>query len=112
MFVSSREPTTIEHALDHFDHVVRLVGDDHVGVGSDSDLHGYDKLPPEVIAGMRAGYKGSYGLREKLDIEGLDHPKRIFDLTEGLIRRNYSDNAIEKILGLSFKRALTQIWSA
>lgn len=111
MFVRDREPTTIEHVLDHFEHVVKLVGPGHVGVGSDSDLSGYDGLPPSVLAQMRAGFKGSYGLREKIDIEGLNHPKRMFDLTEGFIRRNFSDVDIEHILGLSFRRALSQIWA-
>ena len=110
MFVRDREPTTIEHVLDHFDHVAKLVGVEHVGFGSDSDLYGYDKLPPEVIARMRAGYKGSYGLREKIDIEGLNHPKRVYDLTEGLLRRKYSARHIELILGGNFKRVLSQAW--
>ena len=47
-----------------------------------------------------------------MDIDGLDHPKRMFDLTEGLIRRKYSDQEIEGILGGNFKRVLSQIWKA
>jgi membrane dipeptidase len=110
MFVKADEPTTIEHVLDHFDHVRKLVGPEHLGVGSDIDLYGYDKMPPELNKRLRAGYKGSYGFREKIDVEGLDHPKRMFDLTEGLIRRGYSDRDIEGILGGNFKRVLAQIW--
>jgi membrane dipeptidase len=110
MFVKNDEPTTIEHVLDHFDHVAKLIGPEHVGVGSDIDLYGYDAMPPEQNRQLRAGYKGSYGFREKIDVEGLDHPKRMFDLTEGLIRRKYSDKDIEGILGGNFKRALSQIW--
>lgn len=111
MFVKVDEPTTIEDALNHFDHVAKLVGVEHVGVGSDSDLQGYDKMPPKENAQLRAGYKNSYAFREKIDIEGLNHPKRMFDLTEGLIRRKYSDADIELILGGNFKRVLTAIWN-
>lgn len=111
MFVRNDEPTTIEHMLDHFDHVANLVGVEHLGVGSDIDLHGYDDLPEEQNRRMRAGYKGSYGFREKIDIEGVDHPKRMFDLTEGLIRREYSDGNIRDILGGNFKRVLSEIWT-
>ena len=111
MFVKNDEPTTIEHVLDHFDHVSKLIGPDHLGVGSDIDLYGYDKMPPDQNRQLRAGYKGSYGFREKIDVEGLDHPKRMFDLTEGLIRRKYSDKDIEGILGGNFKRVLSQIWA-
>ena len=111
MFVKADEPTTIENVLDHFDHVAKLIGPEHLGVGSDIDLYGYDKMPPELNKKLRAGYKGSYGFREKIDIEGLNHPKRMFDLTEGLIRRKYSDKDIEGILGGNFARVLKQIWT-
>lgn len=111
MFVSDKEPTTIEHVLDHFDHVKRLIGPEHLGVGSDIDLFGYDAMPAELNKALRAGYKGSYGFREKIDIEGLNHPKRMFDLTEGLIRRKYSDTEIEGILGGNFRRVLSDIWT-
>jgi membrane dipeptidase len=112
MFVRDREPTTIEHVLDHFDHVARLVGPEFLGVGSDIDLDGYDDMPPEINKQLRDSYKGSYGFREKIDVEGLDHPKRMFDLTEGLIRRKYTDAQIEGILGGNFRRVLGTIWSA
>jgi membrane dipeptidase len=111
MFVKGDEPTTVEHVLDHFDHVKKLIGPQHLGVGSDIDLYGYDAMPPELNRQLRAGYKGSYSFREKIDIEGLNHPKRMFDLTEGLIRRKYSDSEIEGILGGNFERVLTQTWS-
>ena len=111
MFVKGDEPTTVEHVLDHFDHVRKLIGPEHLGVGSDIDLYGYDAMPPELNKQLRAGYKGSYAFREKIDIEGLDHPKRMFDLTEGLIRRKYSDTDIEGILGGNFERVLSQVWT-
>jgi len=111
MFVKGDEPTTVEHVLDHFDHVKKLIGPQHLGVGSDIDLYGYDAMPPELNKQLRAGYKGSYSFREKIDIEGLNHPKRMFDLTEGLIRRKYSDSEIEGILGGNFERVLTQVWT-
>lgn len=110
MFVKTDEPTTIEHLLDHYGHVRKLIGPEHLGVGSDIDLYGYDKMPPELNKQLRAGYKGSYGFRDKIDIEGVDHPKRMFDLTEGLIRRKYTDADIRGILGGNFARVLKQIW--
>jgi membrane dipeptidase len=107
-FVRATEPVTIENVLDHFDHVARLVGVEHVGVGSDIDLDGYDKLPPALKRKMLTGYKNDQDFRG--DVDGLNHPKRMFDLTEGLIRRKYSDSDIAKVLGGNFARALGQIW--
>ena len=37
--------------------------------------------------------------------------KKIYDLTEGLLRRNYSAPDIELILGGNFQRALAEIWN-
>jgi membrane dipeptidase len=110
MFVKASEPTTVEDALNHFDYVAKMIGPDHVGIGSDIDLDGYDDMPPEINKQLRAGYKGSYGFREKIDIDDIAHPKRMYDLTEGLIRRKYTDNQILGVLGGNFKRVLGQIW--
>ena len=109
-FVSNSEPTTLDSYIDHIDHVVRLTGIEHVGIGTDADLNGYDDLPPAINKSLRAGYKDSYAFREKIDIEGMDHPKKMYDLTEGLIRRGYSDEHIRLILGGNFARALAAIW--
>jgi membrane dipeptidase len=111
-FVLGKEPTTIEHIVDHIDHVVKLSSIEHVGIGTDSDLDGYDDLPAEFQKKLREGYKSSYSFREKIDIEGFDHPRKVFDLTEALIRRKYSDANIEAILGGNFKRLLLQVWGS
>ncbi|MGB1658253.1 MAG: dipeptidase [Longimicrobiales bacterium] len=110
-FVSDREPTTIEEYLDHFDHVRDLIGVEHLGIGSDIDLHGYDDMPADQYAALKANYKGSYAFRDKIDIDEIAHPKRMFDVTDGLIRRGYSDDHIRGILGGNFQRVLGEIWA-
>jgi membrane dipeptidase len=67
--------------LDHLDHVVRLVGVDHVGLGSDFD-------------GIEAGPLGLDGVE--------DFPK----ITTALLERGYSAKDIRKILGGNFLRVL------
>jgi membrane dipeptidase len=101
-FVRDREPTNVEHLVDHIDHVVRLVGVDHVGVGSDIDLHGYDDMPANQNAMMRAANPSGY--REKIDVDGFDHPQRTYDLVEALIRRKYTDKQIQLVVGGNFRR--------
>ena len=109
-FVREREPTTIEHMLDHFDYVADLVGIEHVGIGTDMDADGYDDVPAESYERLRSGYDESYAFRGKIDTDGFDDPQKIFDLTEGLIRRGYSDADIELVLGGNFKRVFGEIW--
>lgn len=65
--------------IDHIDYIVKLVGADYVGLGSDFD--GIDSAP--------------------LGLEGVqDFPK----ITEELLKRNYSVKDIDKILGGNFLR--------
>ena len=111
MFVSPTEPTGLDAMLDHYDHLRKLVGVEHVGVGSDIDLLGYDAMPPDEYKQLKAGYKSSYGFRDKIDIDGYTFAKRPFDLAEGLIRRKYGDADVEAILGGNFRRVLKEIWT-
>jgi membrane dipeptidase len=113
--VRDREPVTIEHVLDHVDHVAKLVGVEHVAIGSDMDLVGN----PNAVNGGGFDPRTQpnftrYQYHEDGDgsitIRGLNHPKRVFDLTEGLIRRGYSDKDIAGILGGNAVRVLGTIW--
>lgn len=94
-FVREQDPTTVDDVLDHFDHAVQLAGVEHVGIGSDTDLEGRDKR----------------GLPGRMDIDGLDNVLRMYELTEGLVRRGYSDKNIRLILGGNFERVLNEVWS-
>jgi membrane dipeptidase len=96
-FVSAGGPATIDTVLDHIDHIVKLVGVEHAGVGSDVDLDGRD-WPAHSP--------------RKYDLDGVDYSKKIYDLTEGLVRRNYSSESIGLILGGNFQRALGAMWVA
>ena len=109
-FVRSSEPTNVGHVVDHIEHVARLVGIEHVGIGTDSDLNGYDDMPPDQYERLKAGYDRSYAFRERIDTDGFDHPRKIYDLTEELIRRRHSDADIALILGGNFRRLLGATW--
>jgi membrane dipeptidase len=109
-FVRDREPTTIENIVDHIDHVAQLAGIEHVGIGSDADLNGYDDRPADQRKMLMESYKSSYAFRDKLDTDGFDHPQKVFDLTEALIRRGYGDSNIEAVLGGNFRRLLGTVW--
>lgn len=108
-FVRDREPTSVEHIADHIDHVVKLVGIEHVGLGTDSDLNGLDDMDKTELKGFVSGYKSSYAFRSKLDTDGFDDPLRFYNLTEVLIARGYSDANIQAVLGGNFRRLLGQV---
>lgn len=110
MFVSAQEPTTLGNIVDHIEHVAKLTSVEHVGIGSDADLNGYDDLPPEQLKMLKAAYKGSYGFRDKIDIEGFDNPLKFYALTDELIRRGWKDPDIALVLGGNFRRLLGAVW--
>jgi membrane dipeptidase len=96
-FVGAGSPVTIDNVLNHVDRVARLAGVEHVGLGTDVDLAGRDlAIAP----------------RKKDDLDGIDYTRKIFDLTEGLVQRNYSKANVGLILGENFRRALASIWAA
>jgi membrane dipeptidase len=95
-FVRTSGRVTMGNVLDHIDHLTRLVGVEHAGIGSDVDLDGRD---PRVQPTRR------------YDLDGIDYAKKIYDLTEGLVSRNYSSRSIELILGGNFERALAEAWA-
>jgi len=71
-----------EKIIEHIDHVVRLVGPDHVGLGSDFD--GAD-MP-----------------------DGLEDCSKLPKITEALLRKGYSEEDIRKILGGNILRVMEQ----
>ena len=73
---------TWERITDHIDHVVKLVGPDHVGLGSDFDGA---TMP-----------------------EGMDDCTHLPKITEALMRKGYSDHDIRKILGGNLLRVMEQ----
>lgn len=93
--VGAGDRVTMEHVLDHVDHLVKLVGVEHAGLGSDVDLDGRD---------------GRMKTR-RWDLDGIDYSRKIYDLTEGLVKRHYSSRDIELILGGNFERALVGAWA-
>jgi membrane dipeptidase len=95
-FVRQGQPASLKDVLDHFDHTARLVGVEHVGLGSDADI---DTLDPQTRQ-----------IRPRYRVQGMQPARRVFELTDGLLRRGYTDAAVAGILGGNFQRALTEIW--
>lgn len=110
-------PVTVEHVADHVEYLIKLIGPDHVGVGSDLDMAGLGNPTPKDggIGGLAnqpnfARYNAYVAANGGVHVDGLDHPKRLFDLTEALVNRKHSDATIKLVLGGSFARVLGAVW--
>ena len=75
---------TLEDAVAHIDHAVKVAGIDHVGIGSDWD--GIDKVPV-----------------------GLEDVSKMPAVTAGLLKRGYSEQDIKKIMGGNVLRLMRQV---
>jgi membrane dipeptidase len=74
---------TVKDAVDHIDHVVQVIGIDHVGIGTDFDGGG--------------------------GIDGCKTVAEMKNITIELVKRGYSKNDIEKIWGGNAMRVLREV---
>ena len=77
-------PVPFERVVDHIDHIVKLVGVEHVGVGSDFD--GIQATPA-----------------------GLSSVADLPNLTAELLRRGYTEEDVTKILGGNILRVMEEV---
>jgi len=76
---------TVDHIIQHIDHIVNLVGIDHVALGSD-----YDGIGTNTVF-------------------GLQDVSRFPDVTMALLEHGYSQTDVEKILGKNFMRVFRKV---
>jgi membrane dipeptidase len=75
---------TVEDAAECIDHIVKVAGVDHVGIGSDFD--GVPSVP-----------------------RGLEDVSKMPNLTAALLKRGYSETDIQKIMGGNFLRVVREV---
>jgi membrane dipeptidase len=104
--MSGKEVQTVFDVIDQVDYLVKLVGVDHVAIGTDSmfgDHVGMHKLMRGVMDMMKAlkDLPAPY-------VEYIENPSEWPNLTRALVARGYPDEAIKKILGENVLRLLRQ----
>ena len=75
--------TPLSVLIDHFDHIVKVAGIDHVGIGSD-----FDGIPSVPV--------------------GMDDIAHLPNLTYELLKRGYTEKDVRKVLGENFMRAFAE----
>jgi membrane dipeptidase len=77
--------TPLSVLVDHFDHVAKVAGIDHVGIGSDFDGVPFTGLP-----------------------EGMEDISKLPSLTYELMKRGYSNLDVRKVLGENLLRVMSE----
>ena len=78
-----KPPATVVHVADHIDHIVKVAGIDHVGIGCDFDGGG--------------------------GIEGVFDASEVMNITIELVRRGYTKEEIAKIWGGNLIRVFKEV---
>lgn len=106
-------PSTMDRWIDHVDHVRKLVGIDHVGIGSDTLIRGWPtdpKLKEQTLAFYGEPYfKDSYRFRYPMGTEGMNDQHKLKYATAGLLKRGYKPDEILKILGGNWLRVIADV---
>ena len=76
-------PATVKDVVDHIDHIIKIAGIDHVGIGCDFDGGG--------------------------GIEGVFDASEVMNITIELVRRGYTEEQIEKIWGGNLIRVFKDV---
>ncbi len=110
-FLTDRPQTTIDDAMDHLDYVVKLVGIDHVGLGT--DFFGFS-LPVNVAAkidellgilGFRPEHRASFSQK----VKGFEDYTQFQNIIAALRKRGYKHAEIEKLAGRNFLRLFREV---
>jgi membrane dipeptidase len=119
-FLTTKGQPQREDLIRHLEHAVNVCGEDHVGIGTDNPLLGF-----EINDKSRKEQREFYESRAKRGIaapgeapdvfnmvEGYNDVSRYERLTSDLSRRGWSSARTEKVLGGNFMRLFGEVWPA
>ena len=113
-FLTDAATATIEHMLDHIDHIANLVGWQHVGIGTDWPNTAPEDvlrsiLSPTAAANTNLGFRTQDGLDVTKNLVGFDDYRDFPNITRGLVKRGYDDEQIRGILGENALRVFADV---
>lgn len=111
-FVSNKPKSTLDDFIAHIAHVAKLVGVEHVGIGSDSSIGGWRQSYPDEKTFW--DFHGQFKFKPGADvrwppfIEELDVPEK-FHVIRKRLEGKFSSADVDKILGGNFMRVYGEV---
>jgi membrane dipeptidase len=109
-FLASGAGVTIDAMLDHIDYICALVGWQHVGIGTDwplqADRHSLETIFLQYM--NEVGFRPEHNVGTE-NLIGFDDYRDFPNITRGLVKRGYSDEQIQGILGENFLRVFEAV---
>ncbi len=112
---SPKQPTLDDYMM-HIEHALKVAGEDQVGVGSDVPINPFDTSPKgmaEFNKWEQERQKSGLAAPEEdrpVYVIGLNIPRKIEIIADQLLKRGYSEHAVEKVVGGNFARVLNDAW--
>jgi membrane dipeptidase len=110
-FLAGGEGVGMESWMDHADYIAKLVGWEHVAIGSDWPM----PMPKSILKDAFNTLASEAGFREEDNIDsatnliGFDDYRDLPNITRGLVSRGYRDEQIKGILGENFLRVFEEV---
>lgn len=98
----AKENATLEHLLNHIDHIANLVGPEHIGLGADFCTYGWEWITASWAQFDHPERRYQFPM-------GIEHVTKWKNVTRGLISRGFTDAEIQGILGGNYLRILRGI---
>ncbi len=104
---------TVEDYIDAMEHVIALVGEDHVGLGADFSLDHPRPGPYQVYASRDKGTARNlteFATAKINKPRGIQRIHEMPHITAAMVRRGWSEQTILNLLGGNWLRLLERVW--
>ena len=102
----------LESYMEHFEYIKDLVGMDHVAFGPDALYGDHVGLHNMFSGNMSIAENTSGDKFERIEyVKGLENPTEAsHNIIRWLVKHNYSDEDIQKVIGGNVIRVLKEVW--
>lgn len=97
---------SIKKYVDHLEYIIQLVGDDHVGFGT--DLVYFPEIFDQFMKKNAAVYPATYGVAAISDWKSIQ-PEQLTEIISELVARGYQEQTLRKIMGENYLRVMQAV---
>jgi membrane dipeptidase len=122
-FISPKpEKANLEIFLDHVEHAIKVMGIDHVGIGSDQGIKDSSRFPSKENFFFDRATKYEQARQEEYNhfkdevnmippryLPELAHHDYMFKITESLLIRGYTETEVKLVIGGNFMRIMKEV---
>ncbi len=108
-FLTTKRDDALPEYFRHIDHAVKVMGADHVAIGSDRD-HRVVEMTDAYIAELKREEGANFNDADwPLFINELNGPRRMEVVWDGVRKLGYPESVVEKIMGTNLRRIYQEV---